>query len=212
MRFQNLLITLLAAGAVVACQDVVGAGGELSADEVNELAESMIATSFDASSQVAEADASNTEAGLALYQDPITSHTEFTMTRSCILGGQVVLEGTRDREWDRETHSGSSDLSITKTHQDCARPLRRIDAVVTLNGAPNVAVEAHHAWADGHRSGLQTLSMEGAVDWATSDDREGTCVVHLNVTFDPDTHTRTVVGQICNRTIDATTTWTHTDA
>lgn len=212
MRFQSLLITLLAAVTVVACQDVVGAGGDLSGDEVNELAESMIAVSFDASSQVAEADASVAEEGLALYQDPITSHTEFTVTRSCVLGGQVVLEGTRDREWDRATHSGSSDLSMTKTHQDCARPFRRTDAVVTLNGAPNIAVEAHHEWAGGHRNGLQTLSLDGAVDWATGDGREGTCVVDLDVTFDPDTHTRTVVGQVCDRTIDATTTWSHQDS
>lgn len=212
MRFQSLLTTLLAAVTVVACQDVVGADGDLSGAEVNELAESMIAASFDASSQVAEADASVAEEGLALYQDPITSHTEFTVTRSCVLGGQVVLEGTRDREWDRATHTGFSDLSMTKTHQDCARPFRRTDAVVTLNGAPNIAVEAHHEWAGGHRYGLQTLSLDGAIDWATADGREGTCVVDLDVTFDPDTHTRTVVGQVCNRTIDATTTWSHQDS
>ena len=70
MRFQSLLITLLAAGAVVACQDVVGADGDLSGDEVNELAESMIASSFDASSQVAEADAS--WAGRLFWRGPGT--------------------------------------------------------------------------------------------------------------------------------------------
>lgn len=212
MRTRNLLIAMLAIGGLTACQDVAGTAGGLTADEVSELAEGMIATSYDATGQVAEADASIAAEGLALSVDPITSHTEFTITRSCLLGGQVVLEGTRDREWDRAIHSGSSDLSLTKTHQDCTRPLRGADVTVTLNGADHVAVEAHHEWADGRRSGLQTLSMEGAVAWETSDDRSGTCEIDLDVTFDPETHTRTVVGQVCNRTFDVTTTWTRPDS
>lgn len=209
MRTRNLLIAILAIGGLTACRDVAGTGGSLTADEVAEVTEGMIAVSFDATGQVAAADASATAEGLALSVDPITSHTEFTITRSCLLGGQVVLDGTRDREWDRATHSGSSDLSLTKTHQDCTHPLRGTDLTVTLNGADHVAVEAHHEWADGRRSGLQTLSMEGAVAWETSDDRSGTCEIALDVTFDPATHTRAVEGQVCNRTFDVTTTWTH---
>lgn len=207
MRTRHFFILLLGAASLAACQDVVGTSGDLTPDEVAGLADGLITTSFDATGQVAEADASNTADGLLLAYDPITSHTEFTITRSCLIDGQVVLEGTRDREWDRTTHTGSSDLSLTKTHQDCTRPLVDSDVAVTLNGAPSVAVEAHHAWADGRRSGLQSLSMEGAIDWVTSDDRSGTCVIDLDVTFDPETHTRTVVGQACHRTIDATTTW-----
>lgn len=209
MRVRNVLFTVLAVGTLTACQDVVGSSSGLTADEVTELADAMIASSFDVTGQVAEADASETAETLALSVDPITSHTEFTMTRSCLLGGQVVLEGTRDREWDRATHSGFSDLALTKTHQDCSRPLRGADVSVTLNGAEYVAVDAHHEWANGRRSGLQTLSLEGAVDWVTSDERSGTCVVDLDVTFDPETHTRTVKGQVCNRTFDITTTWQH---
>ena len=209
MRTRNLLIAILAVGGLTACQDAAGTGGGLTADEVQALADGMIAGSFDATAQVSDADASTTAEGLALYVDPTTSHTEFTITRGCLLGGQVVLEGIRDREWDRATHSGSSDLSLTKTHQDCARPLRNTDVTVTLNGADHVMVEAHHQWADGRRSGLQTLSMDGAVAWETSDDRSGTCEIDLDVTFDPETHTRTVLGQVCHRTLDITTTWTH---
>ncbi len=213
MNTRRLAVLLIAAAALPACDETLGTGGGLSVEEAEALAETMIATSFDATGSVALADASVTsgDTELLLYANPITSHTEFTVTRSCVIDGQVVLEGTRDREWDRQTHSGSSDLSLTKTHEDCTRPLRRDGVTITLNGAPNVAVEAHHEWADGRRNGLQTMSLEGAVDWATSDDRSDTCVIDLHITFDPETRTRTVEGQVCNRTIEATTTWRRGD-
>ena len=212
MRTRSLVLLLAAAATLSACQDVVGTRDDLSDLEIDELADVLITTSFDVTGDVAAADASVTSdagAGLALPADPITSHTEFTHTRSCVLGGQRVLEGTRDREWDRATRTGFSDLSLTKTHQACSRPTRSRDISITLDGAPNIAVEAHHQWADGRRSGLQTLSMEGAVDWATSDDRSGTCTIDVDVTFDPETSTRTAVGTVCSRSFERTTTWSH---
>lgn len=211
MKTRSLTLLLAAAVALPACDDVVGTSGNLSTEEIDEIADVLITTSFDATGEVASADASivSADSELLLAYDPITSHTEFTHTRSCVLGGQRVLEGTRDREWDRQTRTGFSDLSLTKTHEECSRPTRNSDVSITLNGAPNVAVEAHHQWADGQRTGLQTLSMEGAVDWVTSDDRSGTCTVNVDVTFDPETHTRTAIGTVCNRSFERTTTWSH---
>ena len=212
MKTRSLVLLFAAAATLSACQDVVGTRDDLSDLEIEELADALITNSFDVTGDVASADASVTSddgTAIALYADPITSHTEFTHTRSCVLGGQRVLEGTRDREWDRATRTGFSDLSLTKTHQACSRPTRDSDISITLDGAPDIAVEAHHQWADGRRSGLQTLSMEGAVDWATSDDRSGTCTIDVDVTFDPETGTRTAVGTVCNRTFERTTTWSH---
>ena len=213
MKIRSLTMLLVAAVALPACDDVVGTNGSLSNLEIDEIADAMITTSFEATGEVASADASvvSADSELLLAYGPITSHTEFTHTRSCVLGGQRVLEGTRDREWDRETRTGFSDLSLTKTHEDCARPARNGDVTITLNGAPNVQVEAHHQWANGRRSGLQTLSMDGAIDWLTSDDRSGTCTIDVDVTFDPDTHTRTAVGTVCDRSFERTTTWSHGD-
>lgn len=209
MNTRTLIVAALAVTGLTACQDVVGTSGDLSRDEAIQIADGMATSSFDATGTVASADASTTDGTLLIYADPITSSTQFTITRPCLLGGQVVREGTRDRVWDRQAHTGFSDLSLTKTHEDCTRPFRDTDVTVTLNGAPNVAVQAHHEWAAGQRSGLQTLSMEGAIDWRTSDDRSGTCTIDLDISFDPDTHTRTVVGTACRTTIDMTTTWHH---
>ena len=51
--------------------------------------------------------------------------------------------------------------------------------------------------------------MQGGFDWSTDDGRAGTCLIDLEVTFDPESSTRTVVGQLCSRTIERTTTWSH---
>ncbi len=208
---KRAVLPLAIAAALAACDDPMTTGDTLSAAEAAELSEAMIQSSFDATGEVATTDAAaaSVDGTLQATSIPLTSTFEFTLTRSCLVGGQVVIAGTIEREWDRESHSGSSDLSVTKTHEQCARPLRNSDVVITLQGAPNIAVEAHHAWDSGHRSGLQTMDMEGAVDWATDDDREGTCEIDIAVTFDPETRTRTVSGTFCDRTIDHTTTWHH---
>ena len=210
MQLRALTVLALAAVALAGCEDVLGTDGDLTDDEVEGLADDIVATSFDVTGPDASAvDADRTVDAHIVAADPITSRTEFVTTRSCPAGGQLVVQGTREREWDRETRSGTSDLSLTKTHEDCARTLRRAHVTIALNGAPNVAVKAHHAWQNGHRVGLQTLSMEGRVDWETSDGRSGTCAIDVDAVFDPETHTRTVTGTICHRTIERTTTWNH---
>ncbi|MDX1673758.1 MAG: hypothetical protein R3314_03055 [Longimicrobiales bacterium] len=211
MQLRALTILALGAIALAGCEDVLGTDGELTADEIHVLADDIVAASFDVTGPAATADASTVDAE-RVSADPITSRTEFVTIRSCPLGGQLVVEGTREREWDRETRSGSSDLSLTKTHEDCARTLRRADVTITLNGAPNVAVEAHHAWENGRRVGLQTLGIQGAIDWETDDGRSGVCTLDVDAVFDPETHTRTVTGTVCDRTIERTTTWNHPDA
>lgn len=207
---RRTILPLIAIVAVAACDDPTATGDGLSEAEVTELSEVMIQSSFDATGEIA-ADASVTSEELQLSSVPITSTFEFTLTRSCELGGQVVIDGVRSREWDRETWTGFSDLSVTKTHEDCVRLLRNSDVTITLNGAPNVAVEAHHEWTGGQRHGLQSMTMLGAVDWSTSDDRSGTCQIDIEASFDPDTHTRTVSGTFCERTFERTTTWSHRD-
>lgn len=208
MRARTLFVVLLAVVTTAACDEATGTLDGLTETEVQELADGMIATSFGATGEVAQADLASTDGlVLQLAGDTVTSTTEFVTTRTCVRGGQVVLEGTRERVWDRDTRTGSSDLALTKTHEDCARPLRDRDVTITVNGAPNIAVEVHHAWADGERDGLQTMSMNGTIDWATDDDRSGTCTIDVDVTFDPDARTRTVSGTVCNRTFERTTTW-----
>jgi hypothetical protein len=208
---RRMILPLLALGALAACDDdPTGTGETLTETEVAELSDVLVQSSFDVTGEIAaDASVTTTDGTLELSNVPITSTIEFTLTRTCELGGQVVIEGARIRQWDRETWTGSSDLSVTKTHEGCARPLRNSDVVITLDGAPDIAVEAHHEWTAGHRHGLQTLTMLGAVDWSTGDGRSGTCEIDVEASFDPETHTRTVAGTFCNRTFERTTTWNH---
>jgi len=199
--YRKTLVPLLAALALAACEDTAGPESGLSPAEVSALSEAMIDADYAVTGEVAAADAESD----AVAFEPITATTTFTATRTCPAGGQVVREGTHIRVWDRATHTGYSDLSMTKTHQDCARIVG--DVTLTVNGDPNIAVEAHHEWAEGQRHGLQTLDIEGALTWSTDDGREGACTIHLSASFDPDTRTRTVSGTFCDRAIERTTTW-----
>lgn len=200
-----LTLALLAILALGACDGATGPDdGALSDLEVTALSDAMVDADFALTAEAALA--GETGAGDGVLLDPITATTEFTTTRTCPAGGRVVVEGTHVRVRDPETHSGSSDLSLTKTHEACARVVRTV--TITVNGDPNVAVAAHHAWADGRRDGPQTLTMEGALAWSTDDGREGRCTIDVSATFDPETRTRTVSGTFCQRTFERTTTWT----
>lgn len=208
----RIVLPLLAAVALGACDDATGASGDqLSEAEVTTLSEGLVTTTFDATTSVATADAELAQPdGATIAGDAISSTLEFTRTVDCPLGGQVVLEGVRVREWDYDTWTGSMDFELTKTHQACARPARETqDVTITLDGAPNVLASVHHEWAEGHRMGIQTMSLEGAIAWVTSDDRSGTCEIDIDVSFDPDTRTRTVTGTVCDRDIEWSRQWHH---
>lgn len=206
---RKLALPLIAAVALVGCDDAVGTTGGLTPEEVAALADTVVVTTFTATSEVAVADASTADLGGTGLAAATSSTTEFVTTRDCPLGGQLLLEGIRERTWDREARTGSMDLQVTKTHQACVRPFDEGDITITLNGADNIQVAAHHEFAAGQRSGLQSMTMIGAVDWVTSDDREGTCEIDVVASFDPETRTRTVTGTVCGQEIDHTREWQH---
>ncbi len=199
------LLALSALGALAACDDPTPPeAGSLTATEVADLSDAMVSQDFDGTSQAAQADlAPATDASASA--SPMTGTLEFTATWTCPLGGQIVVEGTHTREWDPAVGTGSSDLSLVKTHQACARPLG--STTITLDGDPNVTLDAHHAWQRRMRSGLQSLSLAGQLHWATADGREGTCIIDIQAAFDPETATRTVEGTFCNREVSITRTW-----
>ena len=201
MRTKIALAIVLVA-AVAACDDAAGPGTGLDAEELATLSDAMVAGDFAYSAGVATAGQPD---GATIALDPVTATGEFSGARPCPAGGQVLFEGTRTRTWDPDTQEGSADLAMTKTHQECAREVR--STVITLNGDPDIAVEAHHAWNAEGPVGLQTLSMHGAFTWSTDDGREGSCTVDIEASFDPETMTRTVAGTFCEHTWEETTTW-----
>jgi hypothetical protein len=163
------------------------------APDYAELADAELAAfgaSFDASAEVSA--------------DTHTDTTTFTRTRTCPLGGSVKVEGTLTRTGNRETHTGSTQYNATRTEQACAFNLRS-GGSITLNGNPNTAVTGSWSVTNGV-PGIRTMTQKGSFAWARSNGRTGTCSLDLTATWDPATHTQTVKGTFCNRTIDVTRT------
>jgi hypothetical protein len=190
------------AALLAACNDATTVPDGLTADEADALASAMVEDAFATSGAVAIALTDAGTIGTAVPMAVVT--TTFEATRTCPLGGDITFEGTRVREWDRETMNGTMDLSMTKTANDCARTVR--DREVVVNGDPNIAVEVHRAREAGAWSGDQTMTLVGGFTW-TAGDQSGSCTIDLSAVYDPDTSTRTVTGSFCGREIDRTTTW-----
>jgi len=133
---------------------------------------------------------------------PVETTFEFTRTRPCRNGGQVVATGSGVHVADRETGVVTLDVSGDKSIEDCARA--RGDLVVTLNGSGTF--EGHRQKENGHYVGLQTNDQEGSFGWETNDGRSGECAYEIHVSWDPETHTKTVTGFICDHEIDRTVT------
>ncbi len=195
----GLLVVSLAAAA---CADSTGVKSGLTADESTDLAGVMADDAFTESGIMALASL-NTTTGEITPAAVIT--TTFHDTVSCALGGDVAIDGTRVRDWDRTTQTGTMDMTLTRTQQSCVRAVR--DRRITVDGNPNTQVVVHHNRVDGAWSGLQTMTMQGGFTWTAADGASGDCTVDLSASYDPDTHTRSLTGTFCNRTIERTTTW-----
>jgi len=195
--------------AVAACDQSTGLSGSLSQADANELAADMDAVStlgtsdfgLGASFSVSVAPGSGSAA--ATVSAPIAINNQFTVTKQCPQGGQVVIAGTVVGSGDRTTHDLSLETNATRTDTNCAFQTR--DGVLTLNGNPNIAYKANLNIVNGLLSGVQTQTHKGSFTWARVGG-SGTCDVDLTSSFDPATHTATVTGSFCGHTVNVTRT------
>jgi hypothetical protein len=194
--------------AVVACDTPTGlSSSEISQADANELAAAMddIAafgtTDFGlgplSSMNVAE------NASSAVSAVPVTIDNQFTVTRQCPQGGQVVFAGRTTGTADRAAHDLSLHTVATRTDTNCAFQTRR--GVLTLNGNPNIAYDGQLTIVAGRLSGLQTQTQKGSFTWSRPGG-SGSCDVDLTSTFDPATRTATVTGSFCGRTVNVSHT------
>lgn len=201
MRKHVLITAMALAVGAAGCEQATGPDSGLAPAEMVELSDAMIQ---DGLSETADTTVSSTLAD-GVSMDVVTNSTEFTRTHACVLGGEVVMAGTRSRTRDTETRTGTMDVSATRTFVECARPLDESDVTVTLNGA--VTFTAHREWAAGQWNGTQELTLVGSIDWATDDDRSGTCEIDIQAGIDPETQTRTVTGTICDEDVGEFDGW-----
>jgi hypothetical protein len=193
--------------AASACSDSTGVSGGLSQADATQLA-----ADLDASSSLGTGDVglgatfnivTDGSGAAASVSTPFPINNQFSVTKQCPRGGQVVIAGGIVGTGDRATHSLTLDANATRTDTDCAFDTR--DGVLTLTGNPNIAYTGHLNIVDGQPSGLQTQTHKGSFNWSRTGG-SGTCDVDITSSYDPATHTATISGSFCGHQINVTKT------
>ena len=193
--------------AIAACDQSTGLSAGISQADANQLA-----ADVDAVSTLGTADVglgasfsivTDGSGSASVVAAPIPINNQFTVTKPCPKGGQVVIAGTVTGTGDRTTHSLTLEAAGTRTDTDCAFDTR--NGVLTLNGNPNIAYDGKLNIVNGALSGLQTQTHKGSFKWARTGG-SGTCDVDLASSYDPATHTVTVTGTFCGKTVNVTRT------
>ena len=193
--------------AVAACDQSTGLSGSLSQADANQLAADMDAVSTLGTSDFGLGASFSVNVGsgsaAATVSAPIAINNQFTVTKQCPEGGQVVIAGSVVGTGDRTTHNLTLETNATRTDTNCAFQTR--NGVLTINGNPNLTFKGNLNIVNGLPSGVQTQTHKGSFTWARVGG-SGTCDVDLTSSFDPATHTATVTGSFCGRTVNVTRT------
>jgi hypothetical protein len=207
-RQSYLVCTAALVVAAVACSDSTGVNGGISQADANQLAAAIDANSRLGTTDVGlgavfsiNVDQSGASASVASAPFPINN--QFTVTKQCPRGGQVVIAGGIVGTGDRTAHSLTLDANATRTDTNCAFDTR--DGVLTLSGNPNLAYTGHLNIVNGALSGVQTQTHKGSFTWSRTGG-SGTCDVDITSSYDPSTHTATITGSFCGRAVNVTKT------
>jgi hypothetical protein len=193
--------------AAAACSDSTGVAGGISQADANQLA-----ADIDGNSSLGTAEFGlgavfsvgvDGSGAAATASVPFPINNQFSVTKQCPRGGQVVIDGTIVGTGDRTTHNLTLDANATRTDTNCAFDTR--DGVLTLSGNPNLMYTGHLNIVNGALSGLQTQTHKGSFTWSRTGG-SGTCDVDITSSFDPATHTATVTGTFCGHTVNVTKT------
>ena len=192
--------------AAAACSDSTGLNGGISQADANQLAADLDGNSTLGTSDVGlgavfsiSVDGSGSSASVAAAPVPINN--QFTVTRQCPRGGQVVIAGSVIGSGDRVAHNLTLDATATRTDTNCAFDTR--NGVLTLNGNPNIAYTGHLNVVNAALSGVQTQTHKGSFTWARTGG-SGTCDVDITSSYDPSTRTVTIIGSFCGRAVNIT--------
>src|SRR5256714_9348940 len=207
MRKQSSLVcgaALILAAA--ACSDSTGLNSGISQADANQLAADMDAVSSLGTTDgelgalfSIGVDQSGASASVAAAPSPINN--QFTVTKQCPRGGQVVIAGTVVGTGDRVAHNLTLDATAARTDTDCAFDTR--DGVLTLNGTLNYT--GHLNIVNAVLSGLQKQTHEGSFSWARTGG-SGTCKFDITSLYDPATRTLTITGSFFGHTVGVTKT------
>lgn len=174
----------------------------LTAGEVERLAledEALLASFMDESFTAEAAVVGGGEVRLSVV--PIVTEGEFSWTRNCPGGGQVKVEGSFERQVDREAGTAAVWVDAEKKKEECVH--QRGDVEITVNA--EASLEAHREWVKNGESwelAAATKWIEGEFSYVTSDGREGSCEFELHAEWDPVAAQVHVTGSYCGREVD----------
>lgn len=136
---------------------------------------------------------------------PRTFTQDLNITVECPFGGQVQQVYSVKATMDLD--AGNFLLDVTGTQQHVACAVRHNGVTITLNGDPDIDMEAHVGTVN-HQPQAHTLAIDGAFRWTASDGRSGTCPISLDAVTNFAARTRTVQGTVCGHSYSETTSWT----
>lgn len=141
-------------------------------------------------------------------RDVITETSSFDFNVPCPRGGTANLSGDLSWEINGDEEFIIFDLTADQQHDACAfRTNEGVD--ITVDGLLSFAADREL------REGLWSASHthSGALDYVTSDGKEGTCAIDITTEFSltPGQATRTILGSVCGHEVDVSTSWTHTE-
>lgn len=207
-RISYITCGLAAAFVLAGCEDTGLAGPDdilnLSQEEAMQLAGELTSMGFESSAgQIPTAAAVQGEGPSAVV---VEFNNTFRITSPCPVAGGVVVEGSIIGLIDTELQSADVDVTAATVHDGCAFQ-REEGLTITVDGAPSLVLTASHSTVAEQPVGLQTVSLVGAFEWFTSDEREGRCEINISTVFDPEANTRTTEGSVCGHTISIVETW-----
>lgn len=132
---------------------------------------------------------------------PISTQAEFSWTRNCPGGGSVTVEGSFERQLDREAGTAAVWVQAEKKKESCVH--RRGDVQITVNA--QASLEAHLEWVKNGEVwelAAATKWLQGEFSYETSDGRSGECEFELHAEWDPATKQVHVTGHYCGREVD----------
>ena len=193
--------------AAAACSDSTGVKGGLSQADAAQLAADIDATSSMGTADLGLGAVFSVNVGesgaSATTSVPFPINNQFTVTKQCPRGGQVVIAGGITGTGDRTTHSLTLDANAKRTDTSCAFDTR--DGVLMLSGNPDLNYTGHLNIVNAQLSGLQTQTHKGSFTWSRTGG-SGTCDVDITSSYDPDTKTATVTGMFCGHAVNVTKT------
>ena len=192
MHVRFAAIALMVAAA--ACDDSPTNVGDLSQAEAEALAEvvgaQVINGALGASQQGTAA--AGPAAVTVNYEESVS------FTGACELGGTVSMDADLQGQMDDETGEGTLSFTLIQIHDGCVGESED-GTVFTLYGAPSVTAQLDME-VGGEMFAIDG-SYDGAVDWTTGDDREGTCTIDVMFSMDMNGATQSgavsMQGSVC---------------